>query len=107
FEWSEKSSEEEVSVPAPGSYLVTATRPGYYPLTEVVTVDRGDRLTVSLDMTGNKKPTYGWVNGTVEDDGFAMPFVTLVAEPVNGTRTYQAVTGTDGTFSMQLHAERP
>ncbi|UCC93255.1 MAG: carboxypeptidase regulatory-like domain-containing protein [Thermoplasmata archaeon] len=102
FEWSETSSEEEVVVPAPGTYMVTATRPGYYPLTEVVTVDRGDRITVALDMTGNKKPTYGWVNGTVEDDGFAMPFVTVVAEPVNGTRTYQAVTGTDGSFSMQL-----
>ena len=59
FEWSEKSAEEEVSVPAPGSYLVTATRPGYYPLSEVVTVDKGDRVTVALDMTGNKKPTYG------------------------------------------------
>jgi RNA polymerase subunit RPABC4/transcription elongation factor Spt4 len=102
FEWSEKSSEEEVSVPAPGSYLVTASRPGYYDLSEVVTVDRGDRVTVALDMTGNKKPTYGWVNGTVEDDGFAMPFVTVVAEPVNGTRDYQAVTRADGTFSMQL-----
>ena len=28
--------------------------------------------------------------------------ITVVAEPVNGTRTYQAVTGTDGNFSMQL-----
>jgi hypothetical protein len=102
FEWSDKSSEEEVSVPAPGTYLVTATRPGYYPVTEVVTVERGDSITVALDMTPHKKPTYGWVNGTVEDDGFAMPFVTVVAEPENGTRTYQAVTGTDGNFSMQL-----
>jgi hypothetical protein len=102
FEWSEVSTEEEVSVPAPGSYMVTATRPGYYPITEVVTVGRGDRVVVDLDMTGHKKPTYGWVNGSVEDDGYIMPFVTVVAQPVNGSRTYQAVTGTDGNFSMQL-----
>lgn len=102
FEWSEKSAEEEVSVPAPGSYLVTGSRPGYYPISEVVTVDRGNRVTVELDMTGHKKPTYGWVNGSVEDDGYVMPFATVVAEPVNGSRNYQAVTGTDGNFSMQL-----
>ena len=102
FRWSDKSQEEEVTVPAPGTYLVTATRPGYYPLTEVVTVDRGDRLTVAMDMTGNKKPTYGWVNGTVTDDGYVMPFVTVVATPEDGNRTYQAVTGSDGNFSMQL-----
>ena len=102
FEWSEKSAEEEMSVPAPGSYRVTGTRPGYFPISEVATVDRGSRVTVELDMTGHKKPTYGWVNGSVEDDGYIMPFVTVVAEPVNGTRTYQAVTGTDGNFSLQL-----
>lgn len=102
FEWTEKSAEEEVSVPAPGSYLVTGTRPGYFPNSEVVTVDRGNRVTVDLDMTGHKKPTYGWVNGSVADDGYIMPFVTVVAEHVNGTRTYKAVTGTDGNFSMQL-----
>ena len=102
FEWSEKSAEEEVSVPAPGSYLVTGSRPGYYPISEVVTVDRGNRVTVELDMTGHKKPTYGWVNGSVEDDGYVMPFATVVAEPVNGSRNYQAVTGTEGNFSMQL-----
>jgi RNA polymerase subunit RPABC4/transcription elongation factor Spt4 len=102
FEWSEVSSEEEVSVPAPGTYLVTGTRPGYYPLTEVVTVSKGARVNVDLDMTGNKKPTYGWVNGSVDDDGYVLPFVTVVATPENGTRTYQAVTGTDGNFTMQL-----
>jgi RNA polymerase subunit RPABC4/transcription elongation factor Spt4 len=102
FEWSETSAEEEASVPAPGTYLVTGTRPGYFPVTQVVTVDRGDRVVVDLDMTGHKKPTYGWINGTVEDDGWAMPFVTVEAEPVNGTRTYKAVTRTDGSFSMQL-----
>jgi len=102
YEWSEVSAEEEVPVPAPGTYLVTGTRPGYYPQTEVVTVEKGDRIAVDLDMTGNKKPTYGWVNGTVDDDGYIMPFVTVVAVPENGTRTYQAVTGTDGNFSMQL-----
>ena len=102
FEWSEKSAEEDASVPAPGSYLVTGTRPGYYPVSQLVTVDRGDRQNVDLDMTGHKKPTYGWVNGTIEHDGFALPFVTVVAEPEEGTRTYEAVTGTDGKFSMQL-----
>lgn len=102
FEWSEKSADEIVSVPAPGSYMVTGTRPGYYAVSQLVDVDKGDRLAVDLDMTGHKKPTYGWVNGTVEHDGFALPFVTVVAEPEEGTRTYEAVTGTDGDFSMQL-----
>jgi len=102
FEWSEKSSEEEVTVPAPGTYVVTATRPGYYPVSREVTVDRGDQVTLDLDMTGHKKPTYGWVNGTVTHDGFALPFVSVVAVPEEGTRDYQAVTGTDGDFSMQL-----
>jgi hypothetical protein len=102
FEYSEKSAEEEVTVPAPGTYLVTGTRPGYYPVHQTVTVDRGDRLTVDLDMTGHKKPTYGWVNGSVEHDGWAIPFATVIAEPDDGSRTFQAVSGVDGNFSMQL-----
>jgi RNA polymerase subunit RPABC4/transcription elongation factor Spt4 len=102
YEWSDTVSEQELDVPAPGSYQVTATRPGYYPVTKEVTVGRGDRLDVDIDLTDHKRPTYGWVNGTVTDDGYVMPFVTVVAVPENGTRTYQAVTGTDGNFSMQL-----
>lgn len=102
FEWDDTVSEGQVSVPAPGAYLVTGTRPGYYAVSLEVAVARGDRLSVDLDLTDHKKPTYGWVNGTVTHDGFSLPFVTVVAVPEEGTRDYQAVTGTDGNFSMQL-----
>jgi hypothetical protein len=102
FEWSEKSAEEIVVVPAPGSYLVTATRPGYYPLTVSVSVERGDRKMVDLDMTDRKKPTYGTVNGTVDFKGVPVANATIVAEPVEGTRTWEAVTDPLGRFSMQL-----
>jgi hypothetical protein len=102
FEWQEKSAEENAIVPAPGSYMVTASRPGYYPLTVLVTVERGDRLMVDLDLTDRKKPTYGTVNGTVEHEGFPLPEVTVMAEPEDGSRTYEAVTNGTGDFSMQL-----
>jgi RNA polymerase subunit RPABC4/transcription elongation factor Spt4 len=98
FEWSEKSSEEVAIVPAPGSYVVTGSRPGYYDVVETITVLRGQVLTVDLD----KKPTYGVVNGSVEYLGLPVEGVTIIAEPENGTRTYQAVTDVEGTFSMQL-----
>jgi hypothetical protein len=55
-----------------------------------------------MDLSDLKKPTYGWVNGTVTHDGYVLPFVDVVAEPEDGTRTYNAVTGSDGNFSMQL-----
>jgi RNA polymerase subunit RPABC4/transcription elongation factor Spt4 len=102
FEWSEKSAEEDAVVPAPGTYMVTGSRPGYYPLTVVVTVDRGDRTDVDLDLTDRKKPTYGTVNGTVDFQGFPVENVTVVAEPVEGSRTYEARTGEDGNFNLQL-----
>jgi hypothetical protein len=102
FEWSEKSAEEIVVVPAPGSYLVTATRPGYYPLTLLVSVERGDRKMVDLDMTDRKKPTYGTINGTVDFKGVPVANATIVAEPAEGTRTWEAVTDPLGRFSMQL-----
>jgi RNA polymerase subunit RPABC4/transcription elongation factor Spt4 len=102
FEWSEKSAEEDAIVPAPGTYMVTASRPGYYPLTTIVTVDRGDRIDVPLDMTGRKKPTYGTVNGTVRFQDVPVEGVNVVATPENGTRTYEARTNVDGEFSMQL-----
>ncbi len=102
FQWSEKSSEEEAAVPAPGAYLVTATRPGYYPLSVAVTVERGDRLTVDLDLSDRKKPTFGTVNGTVVHNGQPLANATVVAEPEEGTRTYNAITDEGGLFILQL-----
>jgi hypothetical protein len=102
FEFSEKTSEADVTVPAPGTYQVTGTRPGYYPVTVTVSVDRGDRLDVDLDMSQNKIPTLGTVNGTVEHRGEPLANVTVVAEPEEGSRTYQAVTDAEGGFSMDL-----
>ena len=102
FEWSEKSSEEEAVVPAPGPYVVTGTRPGFYPITVVVSVERGDRVVVDLDMTGRKRPTYGTVNGTVVHNGLPLANVTVVAVPDGGTRTYEAVSDDGGLFSLQL-----
>ncbi len=102
FEFSDKESEVTVIVPAPGTYQVTGTRPGYYPMVEMVTVDRGERKEVELDTSPFKKPTLGTVNGTVEHRGEPLANVTIVAEPEEGSRTYQAVTDAEGTFSMDL-----
>ena len=104
FEWSDTESEADVNVPAPGSYQVIGTRPGYYPATVMIDVVRGDRIDVDVDFTGLKKPTYGVVNGTVEHRTVPLANVTVVAEPEEGelTRSYQAVTDSDGHFSMDL-----
>jgi hypothetical protein len=102
FDFSEKDDEVEVIVPAPGTYRVTGTRPGYYPITETVSVDRGDRLDVDLDISSLKIPTLGTVNGTVEHRGEPLENVTVVAVPEEGSRTYQAVTDAQGRFSMDL-----
>lgn len=104
FEWSDTESEADVFVPAPGTYQVIGTRPGYYPATVMIDVVRGDRIDVDVDFTGLKKPTYGVVNGNVEHRTVPLANVTVVAEPEEGegTRTYQAVTDSDGHFSMDL-----
>lgn len=102
FQYSENSREEDVQVPAPGTYHVRATRPGYYPLTVTLVVDRGQRLDVDMDLSDLKKPTIGVVNGTVDHEGVPLEDAKVIAEPEEGTRTWQAVTDADGRFSMQL-----
>ena len=102
FDFSDKESEVDVIVPAPGTYQVTGTRPGYYPIVTMVPVDRGERKDVELDISPLKKPTLGTVNGTVEHRGEPLANVTVVAEPVEGSRTYQAVTDAEGRFSLDL-----
>jgi RNA polymerase subunit RPABC4/transcription elongation factor Spt4 len=104
FEWSDSESEYDVIVPAPGTYQVIGTRPGYYPARVMVDVVRGDRIDVDVDFTGLKKPTYGVVNGTVEHRTVPLANATIVAEPDDDevTRTYQAVTDSDGHFSLDL-----
>jgi RNA polymerase subunit RPABC4/transcription elongation factor Spt4 len=104
FEWSDKESEADVHVPAPGTYQVIGSRPGYYPAMVMIDVVRGDRIDVDVDFTGLKKPTYGVVNGTVEHRTAPLANATVVAEPEEGegTRSYQAVTDGNGHFSMDL-----
>jgi len=104
FQWSDSESEADVHVPAPGTYQVIGSRPGYYNASVMVDVVRGDRIDVDVDFTGLKKPTYGVVNGTVEHRTAPLANATVVAEPDEGegTRSYQAVTNGDGHFSMDL-----
>jgi ribosomal protein L40E len=102
FSFTEKDQEVEVTVHAPGTYMVTGSRPGYYDLTLEVTVGKGETRVVDIDLSDRKKPTYGEVNGVVSYDGFAMPNVQVVAEPEDGDRTWSAITNGTGGYTLQL-----
>ncbi len=102
FAFSEKDQEVEVTVPAPGTYMVTGSRPGYYDLTVEVTVAKGERRAVDIDLSDRKKPTYGEVTGVVSFEGFAMVNVQVVAEPEDGDRTWSAITNGTGGYTLQL-----
>lgn len=102
FSWSDRVSESDVVVPAPGTYHVKGTRPGYYDLTVTVTVAKGDVLDVVLDLTDLKKPTYGVVEGVVSHEGLPLPNVTVTAVPDDGSEPFWATTNDTGGYVLQL-----
>jgi len=102
FERHENAQAVDITVPAPGSYSVRGTRPGYYELTVAVTVKRGDSIDVPIDLSGRRKPTYGVIAGNVTHDGVALPNATVTAVPDDGGRTYGATTGPIGGYVLQV-----
>ncbi len=102
FERTERATAFDFVVPAPGSYAVRGTRPGYYDVTVDVTVGKGETLQVTIDLTGHKRPNYGVVRGVVTFKGAPLPNVTVTAVPDDGTRAYEATTRDDGNYTLQL-----
>ena len=102
FERDVNAQEADVTVPAPGSYSIRGTRPGYFELTVAVTVGRGDDLDVAIDLSSRKKPTYGVIAGNVTHDGAALSNATVAAVPDDGGRAYEATTGPTGGYVLQV-----
>jgi len=102
FERVERAQAFDFVVPAPGSYVVRGTRPGYYDVTVAVTVGKGETLPVTVDLNGHKRPNYGVVRGTVTFEGAPVPNATVTAVPDDGTRPYDSLTGGDGCYTLQL-----
>ena len=102
FERTERATSFDFTVPAPGSYVVRGTRPGYYDVSVTVNVGKGESLQVTIDLAGHKKPNYGVVQGVVTFKGTPVPNTTVTAVPDDDTQSYKAFARQDGSYTLQL-----
>jgi len=102
FHYRERVSTADLTVPAPGGYLVKATRPGYYDGTVEVSVRRGDDLKVTVDLTDLKKPTHGTLGGEVTHGGMGIRNATVTAKANEGGHSYEAKTDPTGGYTLEV-----
>jgi hypothetical protein len=102
FHYRERVSTAAVTVPAPGGYVVNATRPGYFDGTSEVSVRRGDDLRVTVDLTDLKRPTHGIISGTVRHGGKVLPNATVTAQATEGGHLYEARTNVTGGYALEV-----
>ena len=82
----------------PGTYTITVTAPTYYPTTVTGVVLETGEVTI-LDIEMDPLPSYS-INGVVRTVGTAEPVPGAQIWLVNGTYTFNAVSGADGSFSI-------
>jgi hypothetical protein len=102
FHYRERVSTAAVTVPAPGGYVVKATRPGYYDGTVEVSVRRGDDRSVTVDLTDLRRPTHGVISGTVRHGTVGLSNATVTAQATDGGHSYEARTDLAGNYTLEV-----